>query len=132
MPFEFSIRHSAYGNNMLFSTLISSERTALHSDFVFKIGMKRSLFRRRRGDPQWSPVLCSAPNNVQRAGAIHKSTVRPSHLYTCDCFMYVVINYAFYLSTTSAFAHGVKLSAFHAITFILVYSVFVVNSIAPP
>ena len=45
---------------------------------------------------------------------------------------FAVINYAFYLSTTSAFAHGVKLSASHAITFMLVYFVFVVNSIAPP
>ena len=33
--------------------------TAEHvTDFVFKIGTKRSLFRRRRGDPQWSPVYC--------------------------------------------------------------------------
>ena len=33
--------------------------TAEHvTDFVFKIGTKRSLFRRRRGDPMWSPVYC--------------------------------------------------------------------------
>ena len=40
--------------------------TAEHvTDFVFKIGTERSLSRRRRGDPMWSPVLCSAPQTFK-------------------------------------------------------------------
>ena len=49
--------------------------TAEHvTDFVFKIGTKRSLFRRRRGDPMWSPVYI--PQYKKRKK--HRLRVTPS------------------------------------------------------
>ena len=44
------------------------------TDFVFKIGTKRSLFRRRRGDPMWSPVYI--PQYKKRKK--HRLRVTPS------------------------------------------------------
>ena len=74
--------------------------TAEHvTDFVFKIGTKRSLFRRRRGDPMWSPVYI--PQYKKRKK--HRLRVTPS-------FAWAQFVHSALFSQSPAVAHTCSLS----------------------
>ena len=93
-------------------------RNALHF-YPHIVGTKRSLFRRRRGDPVWSPVYC--PHTMRTIRDLSLCGRSPLHIAQFICLSLIIRidggrcvkkrgkNIFFYIADMSrVFAHAVK------------------------